>query len=337
MLPRRPLLGGIAAAPLLAAAAHAQGRAPAAASPAAEAGDYPSRPVSLLVGFAPGGGTDIIARLLGPSLQGTLGQPVVVENRPGASGTLAAATAARARPDGYTLVMGTVSTQAVVAPLMRPSPYDQMRDFTPIALAGTVPLVAIVPANAPYRDLDGLLAYARANPGRLNYASSGVATQQHLAAEMLCQASGVSMTHVPYRGTGAVVNDLLAGTLDLAIDTMPTHLPHLRAGSTRALAVTTPERVAALPDVPTVAESGHPGFAITVWYMLLGPAGLPAPVVRRWEAAMRDALAQPELRRRLEESGFLPGHGGAEEAAALVRQEAERYGALVQRANIRME
>lgn len=327
MLTRRTWLGALAASPAL-------GLAPRAALAQA---DYPNHPVDLLVGFAPGGGTDIIARLLAPSLQAQLGQPVTVDNRPGASGTLAAAAVARARPDGYSLVMGTVSTQSVVAPLMRNPPYDQMRDFTPIALAGTVPLVVTIPAKAPYQDLEGLIDYARSHPGKLNYASSGVATQQHLAAEMLSQSAGIQMTHVPYRGTGQVVNDLIAGTLDLAIDTMPSHLPHIRSGTTRALAVTTPQRVAALPEIPTVAEKGFPGFAITVWYMLLGPAGLPVPVVDRWSATMNEALADAGNRRRLEEAGFLPGGGSPEDAATLVRREAERYAALVQRAGIRIE
>ncbi|MCI0756786.1 Bug family tripartite tricarboxylate transporter substrate binding protein [Teichococcus vastitatis] len=326
MTTRRHVLGALAAAPVLSLPGLARAQS-----------DYPSRSIQMLVGFAPGGGTDIVARMLAPSLQAQLGQPVAVENRPGASGTIASAAAARARPDGYTLVMGTVSTQAVVAPLMANPPYDQMRDFTPLTLAGTVPMVVMVPGNAPYRDLAGLLDFARQNPGKLNYASSGVATQQHLAAEMLSQAVGVSMTHVPYRGTGQVVNDLLAGTLDLVIDTLPTHLPHIRGGATRALAVTTPQRVPVLPDLPTVAESGFPDFAITVWYMLLGPAGLPQPVVERWSRVMNAALSDPALRRRLEETGYLVGGGSPEDAAKLVRQEAERYGALVRRANIRID
>jgi tripartite-type tricarboxylate transporter receptor subunit TctC len=298
---------------------------------------FPARTVTILVGFAPGGGTDIIARLLAPSLQAEFGQGVAVDNRAGASGTLAAAAAARSRPDGYTLLMGTVSTQAVVAPLMRNPPYDQDRDFTPLVLAGTVPLVAVVPAKAPYRDLKGMIEFARQNPGKLNYASSGIATQQHLAAEMLCQAAGIQMTHVPYRGTGPVLNDLIAGTLDLAIDTMPTHLPHLRSGATRALGVTMPQRVAALPDVPTIAESGFPGFEITVWYMLLGPVGLPQQVTERCVQAVNKALLEPANRTRLEEAGFIPGGGTAADAADLVRREAARYGALVRSAGIRID
>ncbi|WP_419897553.1 Bug family tripartite tricarboxylate transporter substrate binding protein [Roseomonas sp. USHLN139] len=328
MIDRRRLLGtgaALAAAPLL---------APRRASAQA---DYPNRSVTMLVGFAPGGGTDIIARLLAPTLQAELGQPVAVENRAGASGTVASAAAARAKPDGYTLVMGTVSTQSVVGPLMKNPPYDQARDFTPLMLAGTVPLVAVVPAKAPYNDLAGLIAFAKANPGKLNYASSGIATQQHLAAEMLCQAAGIQMTHVPYRGTGPVLNDLMAGTLDLAIDTLPTHLPHLRAGTTKALAVTMPARVASLPEVPTIAELGYPGFEINVWYMMLGPAGLPAPVVERCVRAGNKAVSDPMIRTRLEEAGFIPGGGSAEDAANLVRRDAERYAALVQKAGIRID
>jgi tripartite-type tricarboxylate transporter receptor subunit TctC len=328
MIDRRRLLGTGAALAAVPAAL---------ARPALAQADYPNRSVTLLVGFAPGGGTDIIARLLAPPLQGDLGQAVAVENRAGASGTVASAAAARARPDGYTLVMGTVSTQAVVGPLMRNPPYDQARDFTPLMLAGTVPLVAVVPANAPYKDLAGLIAFAKANPGKLNYASSGIATQQHLAAEMLCQAAGIQMTHVPYRGTGPVLNDLIAGTLDLAIDTLPTHLPHLRAGGTRALAVTMPQRVASLPEVPTIAELGYPGFEITVWYMMLGPAGLPPAVVERIVRAGNKAVRDPTIRSRLEEAGFIPGGGSAEDAADLVRREAQRYAALVQRSGIRID
>ncbi|WP_159994493.1 tripartite tricarboxylate transporter substrate binding protein [Roseomonas sp. 18066] len=323
MIHRRPLLGA--------------GAALALAPRLAFADDYPNRSVTMLVGFAPGGGTDIIARLLSPTLQAELGQPVAVENRAGASGTVASAAAARAKPDGYTLVMGTVSTQAVVGPLMKNPPYDQARDFTPLMLAGTVPLVAVVPANAPYRDLAGLIAFAKANPGKLNYASSGIATQQHLAAEMLCQAAGIQMTHVPYRGTGPVLNDLMAGTLDLAIDTLPTHLPHLRAGTTKALAVTMPQRVASLPEVPTIAELGYPGFEINVWYMMLGPAGLPVSVVERCVRAGNKAVNDPTIRTRLQEAGFIPGGGSAEDAANLVRREAQRYAALVQKAGIRID
>jgi tripartite-type tricarboxylate transporter receptor subunit TctC len=322
MISRRPLLAGAAllAAPRL-----------------ARAQSYPTRPITLLVGFAPGGGTDIISRLLQPALQQDLGQPIAVENRPGASGTIAALAGTRAAPDGYTLYMTTVSASAVVPPVMHPPPFDIYRDQTAIVLAATVPLVVVVPTTAPAQDLKGLIDHAKKHPGELNYSSSGVATQQHLAAELLSAQAGIRMTHVPFRGTGQAVNEILAGRIDLAIDTFPTYLPHIRAGRVRVLATTMPERIEWLPDVPTVAESGFPGFNANVWYMLMGPPGLPAQISDRLAAAVNKALQDPALRPRIREAGFIPGGGGSADAAALLRSDAERYAALIRSANIRIE
>ncbi|HEY8610151.1 MAG TPA: tripartite tricarboxylate transporter substrate binding protein [Roseomonas sp.] len=298
---------------------------------------YPTRPITMLVGFAPGGGTDIVVRMLSPRLQEELGQPVTVENRPGASGTLAAAAAARSRPDGYTLLTGTVSTQCTVAPLMRPPPYDQLRDFTPIMLVGTLPLVMVVRADSPARDVASLRALAQERPNGLNYGTSGVGSQQHLASELLARRGEMTMTHIPYRGTGQSVNALLAGDVDVNIDTLATYLPHIRAGRMRALATTLPSRAAALPEVPTVEEQGFPGYNMSVWYMVLGPAGLPAEVMRRWETALGRTIGDPAINRRLIEAGYIPGGGTAAEAAALVRRDAERLGRVVQEAGIRLE
>jgi tripartite-type tricarboxylate transporter receptor subunit TctC len=298
---------------------------------------YPSRPITLLVGFAPGGGTDIIARLLQPALQSLLGQAIAVENRPGASGTLAALAASRAAPDGYTLLMTTVSASAVVPPQMKPPPFDIHRDQQPVVLAATVPLVAVVPLSSPAQDLQGFIGHARAHPGRLNYSSSGVATQQHLAAELLSRAAGIEMTHVPFRGTGQAVNEILAGRIDLAIDTFPTYLPHIRASRVRALATTMPERMSWLPDLPTVAESGFPGFDANVWYMLMAPPGTPGAVLDRLMAAVNAALDDGLLRQRIVDAGFIPGGGSTADAAALLRHDAERYAALIRAAGIRIE
>jgi len=327
------LLGGLLAAG--AAQGQAQGHAQGQAQ--AEAPWAPARPVTILVGFAPGGGTDIIARLLAPALQAELGQPVTVENRPGASGTIAALAGSRAAPDGHLLFMTTVSASAVVPPLMTPPPFDIHRDQTPVVLAATVPLVVVVPKDSPAQDLAGLLALARARPGALNYSSSGIATQQHLAAELLAAAAGVKMTHVPFRGTGQAVNEILAGRIDLAIDTFPTYLPQIRAGGVRALATTMPQRIAWLPDLPTVAESGFPGFNADVWYMLMGPPGLPAPIAARYAAAVNRALADPVLGPRIAEAGFIPGGGGSADAAALLRRDAERYAKAIREAGIRLD
>jgi len=317
---RRALLAGFAALPL-----------PALAQ------DWPTRSLTVLVGFAPGGGTDIIARLLAPAMAAELGQSVLVENRPGASGTLAALAGTRAAPDGHIVFMSTVSASAVVPPQMKPPPFDIHRDQIPIVLAATVPLAVVVPLASPARDLAGFLQVARERPGELNFASSGVATQQHLAAELLASRAGVRMTHVPFRGTGQAVNEILAGRIDLAIDTLPTYLPHIREGRVRALAVTMPERVSWLPEVPTVAESGFPGFDANVWYMLMGPAGLPIPIRDRLVAAVNRGLGDATLRPRIEAAGFLPGGGDSAAAAALLRRDADRYAAIIRDADIRLD
>jgi tripartite-type tricarboxylate transporter receptor subunit TctC len=299
--------------------------------------NYPARPVTMFVGFAPGGGTDIVSRMLSPRLQEELGQPVTVENRPGASGTLAAGMVARARPDGYTLLTGTVSSQCAVAPLMRPPPYDQLRDFTPLMLVGTLPLVMVVRADSPARDVASLKAFAKEKPDGLNYGTSGVGSQQHLASELLARQGQMKMTHIPYRGTGQSVNALMAGDVDVNIDTLATYLPHIRGGRLRALATTLPARAASLPDVPTVEEQGFPGYDMSVWYMVLGPAGLPPEVVRRLEGALGKTIADPTINRRLVDAGYIPGGGTAAAAAALVRRDAERLGRLVQEAGIKLE
>jgi len=323
MLTRRLLIGaaGAAALPL----------------PGLAQGAYPTRPISMLVGFAPGGGTDIIARLLQPALQEDLGQPIAIENRAGGSGTIAAAQNARGRPDGYQMLMTTVSASAVVPPTMNPPPFDIITDQTAVVLAGTVPLVAVVPLSSPAQTFAQFIAHARANPGKLNYSSSGVATQQHLAGELLSHSAGLAMQHIPFRGTGQAVNEILAGRIDIALDTLPTYLPHIRAGRVRALATTLPARVPTLPDIPTVAESGFPGFDAAVWYMVMGPPNLPEPIKQRWVAAVNKALSDPGLRQRVADAGFIPGGGSSEDAAALLRRDAAKYGDLIRRANIKFE
>ncbi len=304
---------------------------------AAGAQAWPTRPISMLIGFAPGGGTDIIARAIQPQLQEELGQPIAMENRPGASGTLAAGLVSRARPDGYTLLMTTVSASAVVPPAMNPAPFDIIRDQLPVVLAGTVPLVGVVPAASPVRDFQGFLAHARANPGVLNYSSSGVMTQQHLAAETLSFEAGLRMTHIPFRGTGQAVNEVLAGRIDIAFDTLPTYLPHIRAGRVRAIATTMPARVEWLPDIPTVAESGFPGFNANVWYMVIAPPGTPEPIIGRMNEAVNRVLREPALRQRVTDAGFVPGGGSPADAARLLREDAARYAEVIRRAGIRPE
>jgi tripartite-type tricarboxylate transporter receptor subunit TctC len=235
------------------------------------------------------------------------------------------------------MMMGTISTLVLVPQAMTAPPYDSLRDLTPVLQVASVPQVLVVPANSPFRDLRTLVEHGRANPEGLNFASSGIATSQHMAAELLSRVAGIRMTHVPFRGSGQAMSALIAGQVDLNLDTLPTNLPQIRAGALRALAVTTPERVEWLPDVPTVAEQGFPGFDRKVWYMIVGPAGLPEPIVERWVAALNRALEMPEVRARLQQAGFMLGAGTAAEATALLRGETERTRALVREANIRLD
>ena len=262
-------------------------------------GVFPEKPISLLVGFAPGGGTDLIARVVQPAFAELLKQPVVIENRSGASGTIAAAAVAKAKPDGYTLLLGHVSSNAMVPAITKNMRYDAAKDFTAVSLIGSVPQVLVVPAASPARNLSEFIALARTTKGGLNYASSGQGTQQHFAAEMFQLATQTSMTHVPYKGSGAALADLISGQVDLNFDTVPTVLQHIRNGRLRALAVTTATRVATLPDVPTMAEAGLPGYEIGAWSRLMGPAELPRAVRDTLANAMLQTLKRGDVREKL--------------------------------------
>ncbi len=286
---------------------------------------YPSKPITILVGFAPGGGTDLIARQIAPRLSELLRQPVIVENRAGASGAIAASAAAKARADGYTLLLGHVSSNAMVPAITPKMPYAADKDFSAITLVGSVPQVVVVPAASPAKTLAEFIALAKAKKGGINYASSGVGTQQHFAAEMFELATGTSMTHVPYKGSGAALADLLSAQVDVNFDTVPTVLAHIKSGRLRALAVTTSTRVASLPGVPTVAESGVPGYEIGAWYMLMGPAALPRDVRARLSAAMTETLKTPDVREKLAAMGTEIGGGTPEEAQAYLGSEITKW------------
>lgn len=286
---------------------------------------YPSKPITILVGFAPGGGTDLIARQIAPRLSELLRQPVIVENRAGASGAIAASAAAKARADGYTLLLGHVSSNAMVPAITPKMPYAADKDFSAITLVGSVPQVVVVPAASPAKTLAEFIALAKSKKGGINYASSGVGTQQHFAAEMFELATGTSMTHVPYKGSGAALADLLSAQVDVNFDTVPTVLAHIKSGRLRALAVTTSTRVASLPGVPTVAESGVPGYEIGAWYMLMGPAALPRDVRARLSAAMTETLKTPDVREKLAAMGTEIGGGTPDEAQAYLGSEITKW------------
>ena len=299
---------------------------------------WPTKPIRLLVGFAPGGGTDIVARALAPKLSELLGQQVLVENRAGASGTIAADAVAKAPADGYTLLAGHANSNAIAPHVFAKVPYDANTDFTPITYIGYVPNVLVVNPAVPVKSVEELVALARSKPGTLTYASSGVGSTQHLAGALFTQITGTQMNHVPYKGSGAAIVDLLAGQVNTNFDTMPPVLEHIRAGKLRALAISTPQRLPQLADVPTFDEKGIKGFDVTNWYSVMGPKGLPRDIVERLDAALKKAMADPEIRGKLDPQGVQ--FGGPQTPAAFadfIRAENAKYAKMVKELNVRAE
>jgi tripartite-type tricarboxylate transporter receptor subunit TctC len=320
----RPHRRGVVRAGLAAAAATV------AAAPASFAQPFPSRPVRIIVPFAPGGGTDIAARLIAERLTAAWGRPVVVENRSGAAGTIGTAVAAAAEPDGHTVALVTQS-HSINAALFPSLPFDPVRGFAPIGLVATYAYLFVVNPDLPVRTLAELVDHVKARPGQMMYASTGSGSPNHLAMEILMSATGMRLTQVPYRGSAPALQDVVANNVPMLIDPLVTSLPLVRAGRLRALAVTTPERSALAPEVPTVAEaSGIPGFDLTGWLGLLAPAGTPPGIVARCNADVGAILRSPEVSRRLEELGQSPRHSTPEEFAALIAQDIERWRPVIQ-------
>jgi len=300
--------------------------------------EYPNKPVRMVVGFPPGGGTDVVARILAPRLGELLGQPIVIDNRPGATGTVAAGQVAKSAPDGYTIMMGHVSVNAIAPNLFANLPYDVERDFAPIALAAAVPHLVVVHPSVPVTTLKELVAYLRAQPGKLTFPSAGNGSMPHLAGEVFQALAGVKMVHVPYKGTGQSMQDLLGGQHLVAFDTMPASAPHVRSGKLRALAVSTAGRVPSFPDVPTAEEAGVPGYVVITWYGVFAPAGTPAAIVSRLHSEMVKAMQTPDVRARLEGIGADGSVSRSpEEFAALVRADTARYAKIVKDIGLRID
>ena len=304
---------------------------PASAQTAAPA--YPSKPIRLIAPFAPGGGASIVARLLSEPLAETWKQPVVVDNRAGAAGTIGTEMAARSAPDGYTLVMATAST-VVVNPLFSKVPFDPIRDFAPVARTTTVPLVLVVPAAIPARSVKELIALASSRAGGLTYASSGEGSISHLAGELFKNATGVGMVHVPYKGGGQALIDIIAAHVQTGFVNILEALPNMRSGRLRGLAVTSPARWPSIPEVPTVSESGVTGYSVIQWSGVLAPAGTPRDVVLKLNAEIVRILNRAELRERLIESGAEPGSGTPEEFGAFIKAEIAKWSAVVKAAKL---
>ena len=295
----------------------------------AHAQTYPTKPIRLVVPFPPGGATDILARDVAQKLTEAWGQSVIVDNRPGAGGNIGSELVAKSAPDGYTLEMGTVGTHAINASLYAKMPYDHVKDFTPVILVAGVPNVLVVNPAVPANSVAELVAYAKANPGKLNFASSGNGTSIHLSGELFKVMAGVQITHIPYKGSAQALQDLLAGQVQLMFDNLPPSLPQIKAGKLRALAVTSATRAPALPDVPTLAESGLPGFEASSWFGILAPAGTPAPIVAKLNAEVANWLATPEAKEKLLKQGANPAGGTPQDFAKHIAAETAKWAKVV--------
>ena len=290
---------------------------------------FPSKPLIIIVPFTPGGTTDILARIVGQGLSTEFGQSVVIENRAGAGGNIGAQVAAKAAPDGYTLFMGTVGTQAINASLYKKMPFDPIKDFAPLTRVANVPNLLVANPAQPFKSVAELIAYAKANPGKVNFASSGNGTSIHLSGELFKTMAKVQMVHVPYKGSAPALTDLLGNQVGIMFDNLPSVIPHVRSGKLRPLAITTAKRSPELPDVPTIAESGLPGYEATSWFGLLAPAGTPAPVISKLNAAIVKVLAQADVRKRISDQGAEVYSETPEQFAAFIQAEGIKWGKVV--------
>jgi len=299
------------------------------AAPAAGAADYPDHPVRMIVPFTPAGATDLLARLVGERLGVKLGQSVVIDNRAGAGGNVGAEIAARAAPDGYTLLMGPASVYAISATLYPRLGYDLVKDLTPVSLVANVPHVLLVNNDLPVKSVPELVQLAKKKPGQLNIASQGSGTVSHLEAELLKHMAGIDMLHVPYRGSAPAILDLIGGRVQVMFDSIASALPHIRAGKLRAIAVASNTRSSLLPNVPTVAESALPGYSAHSWLGIFVPAGTPRTIVERLQRDLAAAIDDPKAQARLVEAGFEPKSSTQEDFAKLVREEMEKWRPVV--------
>ena len=324
----------LAAAALLALGAAAL---PASAQTAATGPAWPDKPIRMVVGFAPGGFTDVLARLIGQKLTERLGQSVVVENKPGAAGTLGADLVAKARPDGYTLLLAHSNSNSVAPSLYPKLPYDVLKDFTPIIAVANTPLLLTVNDKVPAKDVREFIALARAKAGALSYASSGGGSAQHLAAERFQLATGTQMTHIPYKGSGQAIVDLLSGQVDLNFESPPNVMTHARAGKLRLLAVTSAKRSPILPDVPTMAEAGVRNAEMLQWFAVMGPAKLPREITQKLNTEIAAILRMPDVVEKIASQGGEIMAGTPEEFTRFLATDTAAYAKLVKEANIRLD
>jgi len=298
---------------------------------------WPTKPIRVMVPFPPGGSTDIVARIMAQKLEKPLGQPLVVENRGGAGGTIGAAVGAKAAPDGYLLTFGSTSTHVVAPSVYQKLAYDPVKDFAPISLVAVTPYLLAVNPNVPAKNVKELVDLMKAQPGKLNYASAGVGSTTHLAMEMLKNVSRTYALHIPYNGNGPAGTALVAGQVEILFGSLPALLPMAKSGRVRALAVGTPKRSPSLPDVPTVAESGYPGFDASLWLAFFAPAGTPQAIIDRLHREIGTTLADPDTRATLDKAGAEPVTSTPAELAAMIRDGVGKYAAVVKAAGIKPE
>jgi tripartite-type tricarboxylate transporter receptor subunit TctC len=296
---------------------------------AAQAQAFPTKAITIIVPFSAGGTTDILARVLGQFISKDLGQPVIIDNRAGAGGNIGTQLVARAAPDGYTILMGTVGTHAINQSLYPKLAFDPIKDFAPLTRVALVPNLLVANPAQPFKTVKELMAYAKANPGKVTFGSSGSGTSIHLSGELFKQMAGVDIQHVAYKGSAPAVNDLLGNHIAIMFDNMPSAISHVKAGKLRPLAVTTAQRSPALPDVPTIAEAGVPGYEATSWFGLLAPAKTPAPVVAKLNASILKALADPDVKKKLLEQGAEPAGETPAQFAAFIASETVKWGKIV--------
>lgn len=307
----------------------------AIASLGAHAQGYPSQTVRIIVGFPPGGTTDVIGRLVAQELSGSFGRAVVVENRPGASGTIGTGVVAKSAPDGHTLIL-VPSTHGTAPSLYASLPYEE-RDLVAAALIGTTPYVLVVHPSMPVTNMAQLIAYLKQNPGKVEYASSSPGTAQHLAGELVQRMAGVNIVHVPYKGSGALIPDLLSGRVPMMFENIAIMTPHIKKGSLRAIAISSAKRTPLLPDLPTVSETGLSGFEVLGWFALLAPAKTPPEIIRRLNSDVNAAIARPAIILRFAELGAEPLGGSPDQAAAFIRGEQDKWDKIIRDTGIKQQ
>ena len=298
---------------------------------------YPSKPIRLVVPFPAGGSLDVVARAIGQKLTEAWGQPVVIENRPGAGGNIGADLVAKSAPDGYTILEGALSTHAVNVSLYNKMPYDPIKDFAPITLVAVTPNVLVLNASYPVNSVPGLLAYARANPGKLSFGSGSNGSAGHLAGELFKTEAGVDMVHIPYKGGAPALQALLAGDTQLMFDNLANSAAQLKAGKLKALAVTTAKRSSLMPELPTLSETGLPGFDIYTWWGFMAPAGTPKEIVAKWNAEVTRILNSPEMKAFFAQQGAEPAPDSPEQFAALIRSEISKYAKIVKQSGAKVD